>query len=141
MSTKKRAREEDENDDFNTRLMKKQKESTSFHTVISVLFQNSEDQKQFQELFECIHSSQLFIDLGIYKDVSKHIAEFATGSIHECVDCKQEILTLPSDEPDTKYTIKDNEYFCVNCMENPESPEWNWDDDRCVECGQYIYIE
>ena len=99
---------------MNTRLIKKQKESTLLHTVTSALFHDIKDQKQFQELFECVHSSKLFIGLGIYKDVSKHIAKFATGGIHECVDCQEEISTLPSDKPDTNVTIKEYDY-CVSC--------------------------
>ena len=110
--------------------------------IESQYFQNKNDQAQFLEIFQSIQQSLAHIS----QDISKEIAEYATGDIKHCYNdkCKQEISTLCIDKdiydnnPENvnklgyKYCNKSSEkYFCNKCMDNVQN-------DNC--CGSLLYV-
>ena len=96
--------------------------------VKSKLFKNYRDQKQFQEIFSLIERVNKY---GSSKDVNKHIAEYAVGSIEYCSNCKVDIHMLHADilfyedDPEEneeivgwKCCLTTNKYICKQCMKN-----------------------
>eukprot|EP01084_Bolivina_argentea_P252589 423989_1 len=106
--------------------------SDDSETVTSVLFKNDYDEKQFQDIFECVNESTLCINLHIDKTISVEIAEFATGEWKYCANkkCNGSISILKqsekiynnnhrnADKVGYLYCNKSNKYYCRNCMDD-----------------------
>ena len=117
MSASKRPCPTDENDDNLNPFVKKQKKGED--KITSSLFKGKGDQDQFRVLFDCIDSSQLCQQLGIFQDLTKYIAEYATGQIKHCAgdNCSQEILILEENKLDeTHVLINGDDHYCSLCL-------------------------
>ena len=117
MSTrKKRPCPSDENDELKASV-KKQKTCDDSNKITSPLFKDEKDQKKFQEIFDSIHSSQLFMELGPVRDISQCIAEYGMGEIKDCAGyCRQQILILEGNK--SNLIINGDEYYCCKCKDD-----------------------
>ena len=124
------------------------------------------NEEQFQEMFTAIDSCELLVKLSIPQDITKEIAEYATGDIEYCANnkCGQDICTLPDDEhPEDAagdeergyaYCEERDNYWCFDCVDGVDycqgyqdclvkihSSEWReCGFNRDSKCEQFIKI-
>eukprot|EP01084_Bolivina_argentea_P258014 434809_1 len=101
------------------------------------MFSNIKDKKQFESIWKCINDSLLIQNMNIYLNITKCIAQYATGLIEQCSNqnCRKDIHILHNE---IQYAENDNtsaevgfkfvyydQYYCRECM----------DDVGCCACG------
>eukprot|EP01084_Bolivina_argentea_P277299 473360_1 len=110
-----------------SKVKKKQKLHHKFATITSNHFLNSEDHKQFQQIFRAIEGTELIKLMHVERCIVKEIAEQATGSIIECDserDCDGIVKLHEDNVKDIKNIgykycdTNDDKYVCAECMED-----------------------
>mmetsp|Transcript_10293 Transcript_10293/g.15562 ORF Transcript_10293/g.15562 Transcript_10293/m.15562 type:complete len:318 (+) Transcript_10293:22-975(+) len=118
-------------------------------TVVSI-FEDDDDQIQFEDIFYAVENCELTKVLKIPHIISKQIAEYATGMLEECNNkhCQNVVITLWDDcekyKPDhsnchefgykdASYDIFEKSiYYCSECMDMLQTCHCN--------CGQLSFI-
>ena len=63
----------------------------------SALFEDTDDQKQFQQIYDAVNSSELIQNNNVPKGINKAISEYATGRWISCFKCKDPVSFLYHD--------------------------------------------